>query len=92
MVTQVVGEDVVPGVVKDLLVGHEVNFESVAARRPVRLPGLKVGGYAGSAEPHGVVGNDQPGRPGRGDEPALERHAVMRGERDVLVLEAVLGR
>ena len=39
-----------------------------------------------------MVGDDQLARPGRGDEPRLDRHAVMREECDVLVLEIVLGR
>ena len=92
MVAQVVGEHVVPGVVQDLVVGDQVHLEPVAARRPDRVPGLHVGGYAGPAEGEGVVGDDQLRRPRSGDEPALQRHAVTGGERDVLVLEANLGR
>jgi hypothetical protein len=81
MVAQVVGEDVVPAVVQDFVVGHEVDFESVAARCPVPMPGLEVGWNTGPAEAQGVVGNDQLARPWRRGEPAFERHAVMRGER-----------
>src|SRR4029077_9340394 len=92
MVAQVVGEDVVPAIVQDFVVGHEVDFESVAARGPVPMPGLKVSGNAGPAEAQRMVGDDQLVRPWRRNEPGLERYAVMRGERDVLVLEAVLGR
>jgi hypothetical protein len=92
MVAQVVGEDVVPAVVQDFVVGHEVDLESVAARGPVPMPWLKVSGYAGPAEAQRMVGDDQLVRPWRRNEPGLKRHAVMRGERDVLVLEAVLGR
>src|ERR1700691_5620341 len=38
VVAQVVGEDVVPGVVQDPVVGHEVDFESVTAWRPGGMP------------------------------------------------------
>jgi hypothetical protein len=92
MVAQVVGQDVVAGVVEDLVVRYEVHFEAVAARRPVFVPGLKMGGHARSAESHRVVGDDQLARPSGGDEPSLERDAVKRGECDVLVRETVLRR
>jgi hypothetical protein len=92
VVAQVAGQDVVSGVVEDLVVGHQVDFESVASGRPGRVPGLDVGGNAGSAEPQRVVGDDQLARPGRGDEPDLDRHAVISGEGNVFVLEVVLGR
>jgi hypothetical protein len=53
VVTQVVGEDVVTGVVQDLIVGHEVDFESVTAGRPVCVPGLKVGWMPDLLKPTG---------------------------------------
>jgi hypothetical protein len=92
VVAQVVCEQVVAGVVEDLVVGDEVDLEAVAAWRPVRMPGLEVGGNARAAEAHRVIGDDQLARAGGGDVPRIERHAVEGGEADVLELDFLLGR
>src|SRR5690348_5399407 len=55
------------------------------------MPGLQVGGDTRATEPQRVVADDQLARPGRGDEPALHRQIVTSRERDVLVLQAMLG-
>jgi hypothetical protein len=42
MIPQVISQDVVAGIMEDLVVGDEVDLESVAAGRPLRVPRLQV--------------------------------------------------
>lgn len=43
VIAQVVGEHVIAGVVENFVVRDEVDFEAVAAWRPVGVPGLEMG-------------------------------------------------
>ncbi len=89
MVAQVIGQDVVSGIMEDLVVRDEVDLEAVPAGRPLRVPRLELRGQPGPVEPHRVIGDDQLVGPGW-DEPALQRDAVEGRKGDVLVVEVLL--
>ncbi|PJE95085.1 hypothetical protein CUT44_25900 [Streptomyces carminius] len=79
---------------QDLVVRHEVDFEIVPQPFPPSgLPWFEVCREAVAGEAERVRADDQFAGAGARDEPAFERHAVGRGESDIVELEAsVRGR
>src|SRR4029453_8847167 len=64
VIAQVVRQDVISGVVQNLVIGDELDLEAVAARIPYRVPRLEVSGDSRAAERHRVIRDDDPMRPG----------------------------
>ena len=92
VVAQVVGKHVVSGIVEDLVVGHQIDFESVSAWRPGCVVRVELGWNARSTESQGVIGDNHLVGSGGGNEPGVEWNTVSREECDVLVFESVFGR
>ncbi|RSU63999.1 hypothetical protein BRX36_14635 [Sphingomonas sp. S-NIH.Pt1_0416] len=90
-VAKVIGEYVVACLVQVLVVRHKVDFDIVAARLPGIAVRLQMAGEAVAVGPDRVVGDDQAITVAR-DEPALDRHAVYRGEENVFEGDAVVCR
>src|SRR5579875_105774 len=90
VVAQVIGQDVVSGIMEDLVVREEVDLEAVPAGRPHRVPRFELRGEPGSAEPHRVIGDDELVGPGCWDEPALQWDSIAGWKGDILIVEVLL--
>jgi hypothetical protein len=86
VVANVVRQDVVAGIVEDLVLREEVHLEAAEVG-----PRLQVSGVPVAIARHGVITDDEPVGVGR-NEPALQRDSVQRREEHVLVVQAVLIR
>lgn len=91
-IAQVVGQHVVTGVVKNLVVGNKVHFDVVPRGAEDGPPGFNVRRHAGPGKSHGVVGDDEFVRGWARDEPPFERDPVVGREKDVFVFETDFGR
>jgi hypothetical protein len=86
VVAQVIGKNIVPSVVKNLVVRDEVDIKVIA--RDERVPGLQMRGETSTTEPVRMIGNDDLVGALAWDEPSLKGNSIFRWEEDVLVLEA----
>ncbi|KAB2757412.1 hypothetical protein F9L04_25095 [Brucella anthropi] len=90
-VAQVIGENVVAGLVQVLVVRHKIDFDVVAARLPGVAVRLQVPWEAVAIGPDRMVGDNQLVVVAW-DEPALDRDAVRGREVDVFERDAVIRR